>query len=294
MDTSLLIPAYNAAAFLPDLLESAAQQTQPFAEILVYDDASSDDTADVAEAHGARVLRGTVNKGPAFGRNALLEAADTELVHLHDADDTFIAPRFVEVMSDLADSTTAAVCTWDMVEKDGAVRSFTYEDVDDWTRFLINGYAHLNAIVYPRTFLVEHGAFDEDLIQCDELLMNAKMAGYGLSFTYTEEVNALHERREGSLIDGLEPAEPHEWAIRMCERLLEHLNPSYHEAVGRKALYHTVGLAKAKASDEWVTRGIRVMERAGIETISAHGRVTRWISRLLGNQRAIQYIATHA
>ena len=47
-----LIPAYNAAAHLPRLLEFAARQTEPFDEIWVYDDCSTDDTAAVAEHYG--------------------------------------------------------------------------------------------------------------------------------------------------------------------------------------------------------------------------------------------------
>ena len=60
---ALLIPAWNAAAWLPRLLASAAAQTEPFDEIWVYDDASSDDTAAIAERLGARVVRGDVNAG---------------------------------------------------------------------------------------------------------------------------------------------------------------------------------------------------------------------------------------
>ena len=49
---SLLIPAYNAARFLPRLLASAHAQTDRFDEIWVYDDCSTDDTAAVAASLG--------------------------------------------------------------------------------------------------------------------------------------------------------------------------------------------------------------------------------------------------
>jgi len=55
---ALLIPAWNAARWLPRLLASAHAQSEPFNQIWVYDDCSTDDTAAVAEAHGARILRG--------------------------------------------------------------------------------------------------------------------------------------------------------------------------------------------------------------------------------------------
>ena len=55
---ALLIPAHNAESFLPRLLRSAHAQREPFDEIWVYDDCSTDNTALVAEGFGARVLRG--------------------------------------------------------------------------------------------------------------------------------------------------------------------------------------------------------------------------------------------
>lgn len=53
---SIIIPARNEAANLPTLLASFVRQSVPPKEILVVDDASTDNTAAVARQHGARVL----------------------------------------------------------------------------------------------------------------------------------------------------------------------------------------------------------------------------------------------
>ena len=53
---SVIIPARNEAKTLPDLLEDLKRQTvQPF-EVICVDDDSTDDTAAIAAAHGARVI----------------------------------------------------------------------------------------------------------------------------------------------------------------------------------------------------------------------------------------------
>ena len=91
---ALCVPAYNAAKHLPRLFDSVRRQTTPFDEIWVYDDASTDNTAAIAEQFGARVIRGQVNQGCSAGKNALLARVDTAWVHFHDADDT-LAPEFV-------------------------------------------------------------------------------------------------------------------------------------------------------------------------------------------------------
>src|SRR5690242_6343139 len=91
---ALLIPAYNAAQYLPRLLDSAARQTQSFDEIWVYDDCSTDNTAVVAERHGARVVRGDSNRGCSHGKNRLATETKCEWIHFHDADDELL-PNFV-------------------------------------------------------------------------------------------------------------------------------------------------------------------------------------------------------
>ena len=51
---ALLVPARNAQELLPRLYASVDAQTVPFDEVLVYDDASTDRTGDVARARRPR------------------------------------------------------------------------------------------------------------------------------------------------------------------------------------------------------------------------------------------------
>lgn len=90
---ALCIPAYNAEATLPRLFESARAQTEAFDEIWLYDDASADGTAKLAEELGAAVVRGAANVGCSAGKNALLSRVQSAWVHFHDADD-LLHPEF--------------------------------------------------------------------------------------------------------------------------------------------------------------------------------------------------------
>jgi glycosyltransferase involved in cell wall biosynthesis len=86
---SFIVPAYNEEALIGRTLEAlnrAAQTLGEAYEIVVADDASSDRTADIAEAHGARVVRverrqiaGTRNAGAreAIGDRLIFVDADT-------------------------------------------------------------------------------------------------------------------------------------------------------------------------------------------------------------------------
>ena len=61
-DTLVFIPAWNEEATLPDVLGELAREL-PGTDVLVVDDGSTDETAEVARSHGAVVLSFGVNRG---------------------------------------------------------------------------------------------------------------------------------------------------------------------------------------------------------------------------------------
>jgi len=88
---SVVIPAYNEAAFIGTLLERI--QAVDLAEIgvtpelIVVDDGSADDTADIAERHGGvRVIRQRPNAGKGAAVRAGIAAATGSHVLIQDAD----------------------------------------------------------------------------------------------------------------------------------------------------------------------------------------------------------------
>ncbi|HME06681.1 MAG TPA: glycosyltransferase [Bryobacteraceae bacterium] len=72
---SAVIPAYNGARFLKKVLADLRAQTLVPDEILVVDNGSTDDSAAVAEAAGARVLRQSTNSGFCRAVNRGMEEA---------------------------------------------------------------------------------------------------------------------------------------------------------------------------------------------------------------------------
>ncbi|NAZ86416.1 glycosyltransferase family 2 protein [Kineococcus indalonis] len=86
-DVTVVMPAMNRAHLIGRALESIARQGVAPAEVVVVDDASTDGTADVAEAAGARVIRLEQNGGSGPARNLGVRAATTEWVAFLDSDD---------------------------------------------------------------------------------------------------------------------------------------------------------------------------------------------------------------
>jgi glycosyltransferase involved in cell wall biosynthesis len=94
---SVIVPTKNGAGRLPDLFAALAEQTVgPDAfEVVLVDDGSTDDTAAVAEAHGARVVRSPQSLGPGAASNLGVEHASAGAIAFTD-DDTIPAPDWIE------------------------------------------------------------------------------------------------------------------------------------------------------------------------------------------------------
>lgn len=89
---SVVIPAYNAAETLPRCLAALRAARPAPAEVILYDDGSTDRTAQLARAAGVRVVTGAARQaGPAVGRNRGAAAATTGIVVFVDAD-VVVAP----------------------------------------------------------------------------------------------------------------------------------------------------------------------------------------------------------
>jgi glycosyltransferase involved in cell wall biosynthesis len=86
---SVLIPTFNAAAYLAESLESVLLQDWPSIEIIVCDDGSTDDSVVVAQraGRGIRVELAAHRRGLAATRNRAIGLASGEMLLHLDADD---------------------------------------------------------------------------------------------------------------------------------------------------------------------------------------------------------------
>ena len=88
---SVLIPAYNAEKFICRTIDSVLSQVFTNYEVIVVDDGSTDQTAQLLKSYGTRitVLRGT-NQGAEAARNKAAALAQGEYLAILDHDDIFL------------------------------------------------------------------------------------------------------------------------------------------------------------------------------------------------------------
>lgn len=114
---TVLLPAYQAAAFLAESLESLCRQTYPHFEVLVLDDGSTDATAEIAGSFCARDTRFQLQRLPHRGLVATLNEGlrqlRTPFVARLDADDVCAPARFEKQLAFLEKNRAVGVVgTW--------------------------------------------------------------------------------------------------------------------------------------------------------------------------------------
>jgi succinoglycan biosynthesis protein ExoU len=99
----VIVAAYNSASTIGRAVGSALAQRE-VAEVVVVDDASTDNTAEAAQACDdetgrLRVIRCETNTGPATARNTAIAASTAPLIAILDADDFFLPRRFESLLA---------------------------------------------------------------------------------------------------------------------------------------------------------------------------------------------------
>jgi glycosyltransferase involved in cell wall biosynthesis len=108
---SCIVPVFNGERFLAEALESILSQTYQPIEIIVVDDGSTDQTAQVAHSYGQRIkyLRKT-NGGETAARNHGLRAAKGEYVAFLDADDLWHPYKLAQQMARFRETPELDLC----------------------------------------------------------------------------------------------------------------------------------------------------------------------------------------
>jgi len=200
---SLLIPCYNAASFLPRLLNSVQNLSQPFDTIICYDDGSQDRTFAVAKELGLEIISGGINRGVAAARNRLAEAAQTEWIHFHDADD-LIAPNFLADLSPFCRENHDVVsCDADWVDDQTRelLIPWRYDAVElssDPLPYLISHPMSLNNSILRRNRWLEIGGCTESLSMWEDADVHVRLAYSGARFHHHPQVLTHALRRPNS------------------------------------------------------------------------------------------------
>jgi len=212
---SIIIPAYNEGKNITRCLDSLLSLEYPGYEVIVVDDGSSDDTADVVEQYvrsrGAsnkvRLVRHERNRGKAAALNTGIRNARYDYIAVLDADSHVSPDSLLWIMPHFADPKVGAVSSAIHVRNPVNLLS----RLQWWEYLTTNFYRALMAVidvlyvtpgvlsVYRKSVLEEVGLFDENEISEDlEIALRIKAHHYKILFepnstTFTDVPTRFHD-----------------------------------------------------------------------------------------------------
>jgi teichuronic acid biosynthesis glycosyltransferase TuaG len=220
---SVIMPAYNAGAYLEESLTSIFGQSEQDFEILLIDDGSTDDTAERIRPFRADerfCYFAQQNQGVAAARNLGLENARGRYIAFLDADDLW-HPHKLRSHLELLEANTSLGMSFNwfhLLHDDKPVGRLALPWFDpptqhelNWTTLLERNWTGTSSTVVVRAeSLKERRAFAENFRTGEDyhLWLRIAQAGWGVGFI--PEPLSIYRKRSGSLtVDHLQIARDH-------------------------------------------------------------------------------------
>jgi glycosyltransferase involved in cell wall biosynthesis len=227
---SIILPTHNRAKFLPQALASIQSQTFTGWELIVVDDGSTDNTADLvpeltAGWHQRVRYHWQENHGAYAARNVGLDMVDGEFVAFFDSDDVWLPHHLADCVralvthakvdwvwgaSRIIQSATGEVVQPNTFHPDGLPRQFLQlrtkpddrlqiiDDPDALLCMVRHGfYAGLQNSVIRRTVFANRRFATEERNGEDVILVLVALVG-GHQFAYYDAVHVLYTVHEGN------------------------------------------------------------------------------------------------
>ncbi|HWL03525.1 MAG TPA: glycosyltransferase family 2 protein [Xanthobacteraceae bacterium] len=169
---SVVVTAYNSAPTILRAMESVLAQTMPDLELIVVDDASTDDTAALAESiydGRVRLIRNARNRGIGGAKNVGVAAALGRYVAFLDSDDTWephkLAMQLAALQPREADAPLSFTGFW--VHRDNGERSVLRQPHKrgTWLRTILTGetFSLGSTLLVTKQCFETVGPFEETL-----------------------------------------------------------------------------------------------------------------------------------
>jgi SAM-dependent methyltransferase len=201
---SIVIACYNQSRFLAEAIVSALEQTARIVEVIVIDDGSTDNPAEVVVRFpGVRLIR-QENQGLSSARNTGWRASQGRYVVFLDADDRLLPEAVAVNLRSFEGNPFAAFVHggYRWIDADGRPSSISVENsiaTDAYETLLRGNRIGMHAtVMYRRDRLEEIGGFDIGLRACEDYDVYLRLARIH-RIVSAPEVVAEYRRHDGNM-----------------------------------------------------------------------------------------------
>ena len=216
MRVSVVVPAYNAGKYIEETLNSVLSQSFKDFEVIVVDDGSVDDTAEVVKKVVERDSRIKYfykeNQGNgSYARNTGFQKASGEFITLLDSDDLWPSDRLEKQLRLMLENPNKVIignvhrfCVSEQGEKSWLATttlpqiSGGREEYLQWLSEVPNELmVHFNTLMCKREYLIQYGQWDIDLVTAHDWEAWYRMAEH-FEIIHTDEIYQLYRKHDGS------------------------------------------------------------------------------------------------
>ncbi|PHS31232.1 MAG: glycosyl transferase [Sulfurovum sp.] len=206
---SILIPLYNAEAYIAETLDSCLAQTYPYIEIIIVDDGSQDKGLYIAKKFEKQYQNIKVysqeNSGASTARNKAFSFSIGEYIQYLDADDLLHPDKIrlqMEVLK-ICDDKVLAFGVWGTFQK--SIVHVDWKELpinknyDDPIQFLTTLWASgmtvvIYAWLFPRRLIEESAGWDEKISVNDDGEFSARMVVEASKIVYVKESKGYYRK----------------------------------------------------------------------------------------------------
>ena len=224
---SIIVPVYNAEAYLPEMIESVIFQNYNNWELLLIDNCSMDNSFEICQSYEKKDVRIRVmqetEKGPAAVRNHGLLAAHGGYIMFLDADDFLadntVLDRFVNVMKH--EEADIVVGNYERLwngRRFAAASHTSFSELNpDSEDFRFQGFFSVGTLsyvwgkLYRRSFLEKNQITFTDITYAEDKLFNMQCYVCEANYIFLQEQGYVYRKNKESISWSYHPDSTANW-----------------------------------------------------------------------------------
>ena len=214
---SIIIPVKNGEKYIAETLDGIKKQDLN-TEIIVFDDGSTDNTAEIAKKYDCKVITHETSKGPVVAKNSALKIAQGEYIMFHDADDVMNEGSLKKLYENLDNSGDRSAVM-------AKVRDFYSPDLseEEKTRTLIKKEPYYGlftgAVLIRKSVFEKIGLFNESVTAGEIIDWQSKMCANHLKIKKLDFVATNRRIHSSNFGKTQQKTEYKDYARALRERL---------------------------------------------------------------------------
>lgn len=166
---SIIIPAFNQGHYLREAVQSCLSQTYPFFEILIIDDGSTDNTAEVAKSFSDSRVKYIFqeNRGLPAARNTGIRNSQGEYLTFLDSDDCFLSRKLELLLDKMKQNPSLGFVAGRaiLIDQNGDIIPREFETIlpSPIQKLTLGNPFHVGSVLVKKEWQERIGYFDESL-----------------------------------------------------------------------------------------------------------------------------------